>query len=260
MEADDPPGRLYHIYCDESCTDKPHTCMVFGGIILPVERVHQIEQAMAEWRSVANMHAELKWAKITSNKFANYADLVRMTMRHVRQREMLFRSIVFDRCHIDYRGFWGRDHRQGFYGLMRIFVLNAFMRRIFAGDRVILFIDKRNSQYPLGRVKDWLNQTAREKFGWNVDAVRQVQVIDSKKSCVMQMNDVLLGAVGHQMNQLDKVEGCRPAKKDIASLVAEEAGLENLRRQTPREVTHFGIWKFAMKNRRHPPKKEHPDS
>ena len=61
----------YHIYADESrqCQDR---FMVLGGIIVEADDVPGFEGMMAKFRHETKMSAELKWTKVTNQKFHEY--------------------------------------------------------------------------------------------------------------------------------------------------------------------------------------------
>ncbi len=61
---DDPQGRFLHIYCDES-RQTADRYMVIGGIIAQRENETSFAEAMKLFRQGQNMHAELKWTKVS---------------------------------------------------------------------------------------------------------------------------------------------------------------------------------------------------
>ena len=79
-----------------------------------------------------------------------------------------------------------------------------------------LYLDYRNSSYSLADFKTILNQGMRKK-GAKADPFLTVEPRDSKQSELMQINDIILGAVGFQKNDFDLVEGAKQAKVDLAA-------------------------------------------
>ncbi len=243
-------GQKYHIYCDESCTDRCHSHMVFGGIMLPAATAKQLASLVGEWRVRKNMTSELKWQKITTYKFAEYKEYVHGIMRHIHRKEISFRSVVFDKQLLDYKTFHAGNRELGFYKLWFQFLNHCFLRRLFGGDTVIIFLDRRDTAYRLGDLQSALNTRMVRHAGWA--PVRKIEPIDSKRSEIMQMADVLMGAIGHQNNQLGAAANARISKVTIANYIAHKAGLPNLRVNTPQSATHFGIWQFRLRTKKAP--------
>lgn len=243
------PGRLYHIYCDESCTGKDHTHMVFGGIMLPADRVAAFEDSVPQWRERVNMRSELKWNKVTDNKLAEYKEFVHGIFRYIDKKELAFRSIVFKRCDLDHSTLRAKNNELGFNKLMFTFLFHCFLSRLFHGDRVLIFPDERHSYRP-SELKRILNRKALAEWGWE-EPVRSIEPVASHDKIVMQMNDVLMGAVGHQNNGRERVADCRPAKIELARFIAERARLTSLCVHT-RQSAHFGIWQFQPRTKKAP--------
>lgn len=242
-------GRLFHIYCDESCTEPSHQYMVFGGIMIPREKAEELSISVKKWRTRANMTAELKWKKVTSNKYQHYREYVDGVLNRVKKQEMAFRSVVLRHSDMDCRRFHGGNQELQFYKFMFQFLYNSFVRFLYEGDKVVIFVDERTTDYSLDDLKRVLNRRACRHKGWTDGPFRSVQPVVSHDSELMQMNDVLMGAVAHQNNRGEDVPGRRQSKVDLAQHIAKAAGLSNLRVQTPVSMSHFGIWQFKLQKK-----------
>lgn len=86
-----------------------------------------------------------------------------------------------------------------------------------------------------------------------VDPVRSIEPRCSARENLLQVNDILLGAIGYQANDRDLVAGAKPERIALARHVADLAGVGHLRTNTPSTMTHFGVWLHQLK-------KEHPSS
>ena len=80
------------------------------------------------------------------------------------------------------------------------------------------------------------------------NAVRSIEPLCSKGEPFLQMNDVLLGAVGYHCNEGEKTPDAGVAKKRLAAHIAKEAGLAHLKTNTSRSITHFGIWLHQLQS------------
>lgn len=93
--------KTHHVHCDESQTTGQRF-MVYGGIITSAGNVAAFDEVMTKWRADHNMHSELKWTKVSNQKFAEYKSLVDLIFEHVSAQQLHFKSVVFDTHQIDY--------------------------------------------------------------------------------------------------------------------------------------------------------------
>lgn len=239
-------GALYHVYCDESRQTQDRY-MVFGGIIIRASALSAFNQAMRLWRESHGMLAELKWAKVSDRKLGEYKSLVDLFFSLAGKGTLHFRSVVFDTSQIDYRTFHESDRELGFYKFFYQFLLHAFGPYVTTdADRLVVFFDQRVTRYRFSTLYVVLNRGIRKKYGRGVDAVRNIQAVVSHDCDVIQVADVLIGAVGYQNNDCHLRPGARRAKIELADYIAAKAGLLSLKQNTPWRMRHFGIWLFRF--------------
>lgn len=75
--------------------------MVIGGIIVPREHEVRVLQAVQSYRTDNQMHAELKWTKVSDQKLTEYQRFVDLffSLNSV----MYFKAIVVDTSEIDHK-------------------------------------------------------------------------------------------------------------------------------------------------------------
>ena len=243
-------GPLLHVYCDESRQTQDRY-MVFGGIVVYASAVEAFSQAMTLWRDGQNMHAELKWTKVSNQKVAEYKSLVDLFFSLAGKNQLHFKSIVFDTTQIDYKTYHEGDRELGLYKFFYQFLLHSFGQYAVEKDRrMLVFFDRRQTKQKLSTFCVILNRGIRKKFRCDCDVVRNVQVVDSKKCDLMQIADVLMGAIGYQNNDCHLRPGARRAKIELADYIARKANLMSLKQNTPRKMKHFGIWLFQFRKRK----------
>ncbi len=93
---------LLHVYCDESRQTQDRY-MVFGGIALPATAVEPFNRAMDLWRDAQNMHAELKWTKVSNQKLSEYRSLVDLFFSLAGHDRLRLRLVLFVSTQLDYR-------------------------------------------------------------------------------------------------------------------------------------------------------------
>ena len=87
-----------------------------------------------------------------------------------------------------------------------------------------------------------LNNAASRDHGINTNPFKVIEPADSKECDILQLNDVILGAVCAARNGKHLLEGGRASKRDIALLVLEKSGLPSFAIDTPRWVSGFTVW------------------
>jgi hypothetical protein len=92
------------------------------------------------------------------------------------------------------------------------------------------------------------NMRAEQQYGFAHSPVRNVQAVDSKDSGLIQIADILMGAIGYEMNGAHTRTGAKRSKILLAEYIAQKAGLVNLQQPTPRSQKNFSIWHFHFRN------------
>lgn len=242
------PGRFLHIYCDES-RQTADRYMVIGGVIAQREDELLFTQDMRLFRQSHNMRSELKWTKVSDQKLSEYRALIDLFFSL--SRAVYFKAIVVDTQEIDHRTHNKSNPELGFYKLMYQFLLHSFGGDLRQDDCCLIFLDQRTTtNYKLSTLCAILKNGLRKKYGLDLDTVRNIQATDSKQSDLIQIADVLMGAIGYEMNGAHTRTGAKRAKVLLAEYIAQKAGLLNLQQPTPRSNRHFSIWHFHFRRRR----------
>jgi hypothetical protein len=240
-----PDDRFLHIYCDES-RQTADRYMVIGGLIARREDCPLFEQAMQLYRHSQNMYSELKWTKVSDQKLSEYQALIDLFFSF--NRAIHFKSIVIDTQEMDNRRFNQNDPELGFYKLMYQFLLHSFGAYLQTRDRAVIHLDQRTtSRYKLSTLCAILNNGLHKKYPHLHQPIRNIQATDSKKSDLIQVADVLMGAIGYEMNGAHVRTEAKRSKVALAEMIASKAGLLNLQQPTPYRQKHFSIWHFHFR-------------
>lgn len=241
-----PAERFLNIYCDES-RQTADRYMVLGGLITIRENEDAFQQAMQLFRQSNNMWAEFKWTKVSDQKINEYIAL--MDLFFSLSRSFHFKAIVVDTQEIDHKQYNKNDAELGFYKLMYQFLLHGFGDYLTPTDQCIIHLDQRTtSKYKLSTLCAILNNGLKKKYGLDNKPIRNVQGLNSKDSDFIQVADILMGAIGYEMNGAHTRTNAKRAKITLAEVIAHKAGLVNLQQPTPRSSRHFSIWHFHFRN------------
>jgi len=192
------------------------------------------------------MFSEMKWTKVSDYKLAAYKALVDHFFERCRGATIHFRSVVFDTHSDDFNRHQDGDRDLGYYRLMYHFLLNTFCFYPGPNDSLHVFLDERNSKQSLGEFRRILNSGVRKKQGIR-GAVKTIEPVVSHDADIIQLADVLMGAIGFQRNDRHVIPGAKEAKKLLADHIAKRAGLLSLKQKTPWGHKHFEIWPFMFR-------------
>lgn len=242
---DDIPIQKWACFADESSITKDKYSIV-GGTVVQSGRLQYVLNRIAALRSKHNMNAELKWSKVSNQKQQAYEDLVDLFFELSADGYLFFHATTFDNHRWDHRQYNENDPDIGLSKLYYQMLLHQYIGSY--GDLASLYVclDRRRSTTPPGELQKILNAGAAKKFGLSFDPVRVLVMKDSKKSDMIQLNDVILGAVAAHKNGKHLQNETRAAKRDIAIRVARKAGLSEYL-TTPSHRQHFTIWNFRPK-------------
>jgi len=249
--SDELSSPVFHIYCDES-RQSEHRFMVLGGLVIRATNVPNFNTTMAKCRAETNMHAELKWTKVSPQKLPEYKRFIDYFFAVNNANQVRFHSLLIDNHQVDHKRFSGGDKELGFYKFYYQLLLHAFGWRYCqkeTGSRLVVLLDHRNSSYSLDTLKRELNRGMARKFQVPGNPFVSVESRDSKQTDLIQIADLLIGAVGFQKNGLHLLAESKRAKVELAAYIAAQAGLDDLISDTQRSNYRFSIWNFRLQQK-----------
>lgn len=179
-----------NIYCDESChlENDHHKSMVIGGISCPINKVRDISLKIRHLKEKHNMNRkmEIKWTKISPAKYDFYSNLIDL---FVSEECLRFRAIkIADKKQLNHQKFH-QTHNEWYYKMyydMLRHILQPYKNyKIYVDIKDTIGCEK------VCKLKDILQYTNKNKA---ID----VQQIRSHESELLQLADVLIGAVGYK--------------------------------------------------------------
>ncbi len=211
--------------------------MLYGLLLVPRGDAEQeLRQQCVQFREQHRWgHGEFKWEKVSLSKLDIYKKFVDLFFACGSAE---FRCLVVDKSKIDYSAYHQGDAETAFYE----FYYQAISRNLQIIDEYLVFTDNRQNRQA-NRLTDlkskinsyWLTQGAEGNL------VRNVEPRDSKAEDLLQIVDVLLGAIGYDLEKRKE----SPAKVEMVHHVAGRIGCEKLSEHWG-YGTRFNIWKFRF--------------
>lgn len=110
-------------------------------------------------------------------------------------------------------------------------------------------LDHTNSRTPLEDLKHILNDGVSKSLGKDTRPIKQLISSHLHDEDLLQLNDVILGAVAAARNGKHELVGGRASKREIARIVLEKSGLATIERDSPRSVKRFTVWNMRTRSR-----------
>lgn len=224
--------------------------MVLGGIIIPADNLASFNSSMETFREEQKMNSELKWVKVSNQKLNEYRRFVDYFFELNGTKKAHFHSLIIDTHKLNHHAHSAGDKETGFYKFYYQLLLHRFGNRYCTPDptaRFHLVLDHRTSSYPLEQLRTILNNGMKSRHSISTRPFISIEPCDSKKSEVLQINDIILGAVGFHKNDLEHNAECRQSKKDLAAYIAAKAGLPDLKNCTPFAQRRFTLWNIRLR-------------
>jgi hypothetical protein len=233
---------LYDLFCDESRQDllvkktsvTPNNRYVcIGGIMLPNAQREKLKSDIKDLKEKHNLFGELKWGNVSTNKVDFYLELVDLFFDT--NNSIDFRTVVIDAKNIDNDTFNDSNHELGYYK----FYYQLIYHWINPNDGYYIFTDYKTNKNKtrLNSLKLVLNNANRS------NCVELIQSINSKESLPLQLQNVLMGAVGYKFNHGDSGESV--AKQAVVKRIEEY--LDNPIHPTAKSYKKFNVFKINLR-------------
>ena len=240
------PPQTFAFFADESGTSGDRFTVV-GGICVHRNTLQGVHDSMKLYRDTHNMHSELKWSKISNQKEVEYEKLVDYFFALNNNNHLQFHCIIFDNHQWNHTRYNGGDADVGLSKLYYQLLLNKFAKHCAPHGELFACLDHRNSSTPLEDVRRMINAALRRDHGIQTHPLKQLVSADSKTEDLLQLNDVILGAVCAIRNGKHLLATTRSAKKNIALKVLEKSGATNFEGNF--SAQRFTVWNMRPRSR-----------
>lgn len=227
---------VINIYCDESChleNDK-HTSMVLGGVSCPISKVRDISVKIKELKEKYGMpkYREIKWVKVSQGKADFYHELIDVFLTNECLR---FRAVkVKDKSCLSHAKFH-QTHNEWYYKMYYTMLRQVIQP--YKNYNIYMDIKDTVGGERVAKLKEFLNNLNPNK---NTSEILKIQQIRSFESEIIQLADILIGAVGYQ-DRLPEIKTAPNATKLSLCKKIEEDLQINFNSKTPYLNTKFNL-------------------
>ncbi len=206
-------------------------------------------ETLKKYRDKFNMNAELKWQRVSNQKQGEYEALIDYFFAMNNANYMHFNNLVFDSHQWNHTKYNNGERDVGLSKLYYQLLLHKFVKLYGAKGSLYVRLDHRNSQTPLEDIRRMLNRTAARDHNITTNPVKQLVSEDSKKCDLLQLNDLILGAVCAARNGRHLLAEGRQSKRELAHKILDKSGLTTFDVDSPHNVTRFTVWNMRFRGR-----------
>ena len=185
--------RIYNVYCDESChLENDHqTAMVLGAVWCPLKKARDIAVRIREIKAHHNMRPgfEIKWTKVSPAKTEFYLGVIDYFFS---ERNLHFRALIVpDKSKLQHESF-DQTHDDWYYKMY--FDMLKVILSPNARYRIYLDIKDTRSATKITMLHNVLSNNLYD-FSRNI--IERVQTVRSHEVEILQLTDLLIGAISY---------------------------------------------------------------
>lgn len=220
--------KTFNLYCDES-THLQHDgqpYMIISYISCAFNQLQQHKEHLKMLKAKHFVKGEFKWSNVSAGQFQYYADIIDFFF----STDLQFRAVIVDKSKIDetrpeftYDDFYFRMY----YQLLHHKINLEYTYNIY------LDIKDTRSNNKLIRLKDILK--------WNA-SIRSCQFIRSHESSLMQLSDLIMGAINYKLRGENKMI----AKNKLIEKIESHCKM-SITKSTPKAADKFNLFFIDLK-------------
>lgn len=187
----------YNVYCDESChlVSNDSKYMLIGAVYCPKYKVKKVNEFIEHLKENYNLSdkIELKWNKIDKKTEKLYLDIINYFFNN---DDLKFRVIVVDKTKLNHKKYNQTEndfYHKAYYGMLKYIILPGNCYNIYPD------IKDTNSYYYHQVMLDYLRIKMSDT---NKKTIKKVQPIRSYEAPILQINDILIGALSYYYRKL----------------------------------------------------------
>lgn len=208
-----------NIYCDESChlEHDNSNVMTIGGVYCPKHKVKEINKRIMEIKKKYGVYpnSEIKWTKVSLPKYKMYEELINYFFD---DDDLSFRCLIADKTTLDFDKY--KHSHEDWYYKMYFDMLKVILN---PENQYHIYLDIMNT-HSIERVKTLENVLRNNAYDFSSKIIKSTQVIRSNEVQLMQIVDVLTGAVCYTNRTFPDGFEKNKAKVQIIELIKKRSG------------------------------------
>lgn len=228
--------KVFNIYCDESChLEHDHIdVMALGAVWCPAIRKDEIFE---EIKGIKEKHDlsrqfEIKWIKVSDSKVGFYQDLIDYFFA---KKDLHFRGLVImNKSKLNHEKF-DQDHDKWYYKMYFELIKGIIDQR----NKYRIYLDYKDTRGGQ-RIEKLHEVLCNDQYDFSRDIITRIQPVRSHEVEVMQLTDLLIGALSYYHRGLSTNQG----KIKVIQRIIEQSGFALSKSTLPSEEKfNLFIWR-----------------
>lgn len=181
-----------NVYCDESChlehDDSP--VMILGAVYCPKSKMKEINKRIKEIKLKHGVYdvSEIKWSKVSYLKLNMYLDIIDYFFD---DDDLSFRCIIADKTNLNHDKY--RQTHDDWYYKMYFNMLKVIFN---PSNKYNIYIDIKDT-HSYEKIEKLKRVCRNSKYDFSGNIIKKMQPIRSHEVQIMQLTDILIGAIGY---------------------------------------------------------------
>lgn len=210
---------LYNVYCDETCHLEHDGIndMVIGAVWCPQDKLREINQRIQKIkiRNDISLSAEMKWTKISPAKVQAYKDIIDYFFD---DDALHFRAIIIpEKSKLNHEVF--HQTHDDWYYKMYFDMLKVILS---PADQYEIYIDIKDT-HSYQKAQKLKEVCSNSMYDFSQSVIRRLQPIRSEEIQIMQLVDILIGAIGYENRKFPEGFVKSQAKLDVIGLIKKRS-------------------------------------
>ena len=192
------PDTIINVYCDESChlENDGFRSMVLGAVYCNADKTKDLSR---KFRDLKRKHGlapefETKWTKISPAKQSFYSDLIDL---FANEADLRFRGVLIpDKSVLDHRIF-DQSHDDWYYKMYYLMLRQLLL----PNSSYHIYLDIKDTR-GADKTRQLHTVLCNDIRDFDCSVVRRVQQVRSHESELLQIADLLIGAIAYESRNL----------------------------------------------------------
>ena len=219
-----------NIYCDESChlenDNAPN--MILGAVYCPKEKLKEIKHRIKEIKAKYDVkqNSEIKWTKVSLIKLKMYEEIVDYFFDN---DDLSFRCVIANKEHLQHNKY-NQTHDEWYYKMY--FTL---LKVIFnPSNKYNIYLDIKDTHSD-EKIKNLKSVCRNSRYDFSGRIINKMQPIRSNEVQIMQITDILIGAIGYINRYNLKAENLNQGKVKLIRRIQKRSGYSLIKSTLYRE-------------------------
>jgi hypothetical protein len=239
------------VYADES-SQQGHRYLVLGALIVERDQVATATEKIQHARSAHGLSQhEVKWGRVSNYHAEGYRAIVDAFFEMNADDVLDYHALAVDTSTFDHATHSGGDSEAGFNKLIFQLLLHRIGVRYGPLYRIEAYLDHRVTNQHPSKLREMLNAVLARDHELPNSPFRNVLFRRSHTSPLIQVCDILTGAIAYRKNGHHLRVGANAARCALAEYIMRQAvAAARPHRVLDRRAKRFSLWMFRYHDRR----------